>query len=411
MVATPEELAAAKRLEGPRCHKKGCCATEIWPVGRDRRGRQLAVVALETNKVCLLPQPTKRRSVRDEDDGDDAHSCGEYWLVDVGAAKRPGIAELARQCEGDKWETSTAVDANDMTFGYGGQSVYTTTQTTEWTTIGLDPVRLVKVERTSTTGREDRSETWSSDDFAGDLDLGLFYCAGKVPADAGARGSESNVPDVEIQSVRIPRPSLPPPFLAEGWKTTGLGRCGARVGGDRGFTVHGAKGPAADSSMRIVFSSQGDLFVEVTDDRFVTGGKSWVKDDHLEIWAASPPESGCVDPSEKSPALQWGIRVADGQVFPGFGGPTAMPKIEIARANEKTIRLRVTFAANALPGPRFTLVYSDSDDGIHQERLIATSELVFGKWWTMGEMPENEGPSCGIVRGTLEPQPAGPPGL
>ncbi len=411
--ATPEQRAAAKRLEGQRCRKKDCCVTEIWPVGRDRRGRQLAVVALETVKACILPQQPRKagaRASQDDESRDDEHSCGEYWLIDVGAQKRPAIAELARQCAHDKWETGAAVDAKDMTFSYGGESVYASTQTSEWTTIGLDPVRLVQVNRTSTR-QEDRSETWNSDDFSGELELGLFYCPDKAPADAGAKPADSNVPDVEIAAIRIPRPSLPDTFVADGWKATGLGRCAARVGGDRGFTVHGAKGTAADASMRIVFSSQGDLFVEVTDDRFVSGGKSWVKDDHLEIWAATPPDKGCIDPSEKSPALQWGIRVADGQVFLGFGPPTAMPKVEIARANDKTIRLRVTFDANSLPGPRFTLVYSDSDDGIHQKRLIATSQLVFGKWWTLGEAPDNEGPSCTIARGVLEPKHPGLPGL
>jgi hypothetical protein len=32
-----------------------------------------------------------------------------------------------------------------------------------------------------------------------------------------------------------------------------------------------------------------------------------------------------------------------------------------------------------------TLVYSDSDDGRRQERLIATSALEFGHAWTLGE--------------------------
>jgi hypothetical protein len=376
-------------------------------MGRDRKGRQLAVVVIETNKACLLPQePAKAGSAGADEESDDQHACGEYWLIDVSAKKRPAIAALARQCASDKWETGAKVNADDMTFVYGGESVYASTQTSEWTTIGLDPVRLVSVTRTS-TGQQDRSVTWNSDDFAGDLELGVSYCQGKSPADAG----ESNVPDVEIRAIRIPRPALPETFVADGWKTTSFGRCAARVGGDRGFIVQGAKGTATDASMRIVFSSQGYLFVEVTDDRFVTGAKSWVKDDHLEIWAAAPPENGCIDPSAKSTAVQWGIRVSDGHVFPGVGPPATTPKVEVARANDKTIRIRIAFEPNSLPGPRFTVVYSDSDDGTHQKRLIATSDLVFGKWWTLGEAPEDEGLSCMIVRGALEPKNTGLPGL
>jgi hypothetical protein len=409
--ATPEERAAARRFETPRCRKKDCCVTELWPVGRDRKSRQLAVVVLETNKACLLPQePAKASSAEAGDDSDDRHACGEYWLIDVGAQKRPAIAQLARQCAGDKWEIGADVNAKDMTFSYGGKSVYASTQTSEWTTIGLDPVRLVQVNRTS-SGRQDRSETWDSDDFSGELELGVFYCPGKSPTAADASSADSNVPDVEIAALRIPHPSLPETFVADGWKTTGLGRCAARVGGDRGFIVHGAKGTAADASMRIVFSSQGNVFVEVTDDRFVTGAKTWVKDDHIEIWAAAPPESGCIDPSAKSPAVQWGIRVTDGQVFAGAGPPATTPRVEVARVNDKTIRLRIAFEANSLPGPRFTIVYSDSDDGTHQKRLIGTSQVVFGKWWTLGEAPEDEGASCTIVRGALEPRNPGLPGL
>jgi len=55
-------------------------------------------------------------------------------------------------------------------------------------------------------------------------------------------------------------------------------------------------------------------------------------------------------------------------------------------------------------------VYSDSDDGRHQKRLIATSELSYGKWWTFGEAPElPDDASCVVSRGTLEPRHAPPP--
>jgi hypothetical protein len=79
--------------------------------------------------------------------------------------------------------------------------------------------------------------------------------------------------------------------------------------------------------------------------------------------------------------------------------------------NDKTVRLRITIDPATLAGLRLTLVYSDSDDGAHQERLIATSQLVYGKWWTLGEAPDNEGPTCAVVRGALEPKNPGLPGL
>ena len=404
---TSEALAAAKKLEMARCRTDDCCATRIWPLGRDHRGRQLAVVALRTHSECLLPQPPRKTRSRsaapeDEEQDDDKHACAAYWLVDVAAPKRPWIRQLRRQCEEDMRDVDAAVDARTMTFSFGDRSMYTANQSSDTTVIGLDPLRLVETSHTSARDDE-HTTTWNWDDFADTVENGRNYCEGKRPRDAGARDPESDHADVEAQAVLIPEVSLPPAFLAGGWKTTGLGRCAARVGGDRGFTVHGAKGTASDSSMRAVFASASELFIEVTDDRFVTGAKTWVKDDHVEIWAAAPDHS-CVDPGEKPSARQWGIRVTDGEVFAGFGAPTAMPRVEVARAGN-VIRLRVTFEADTLPGPWFTAVYSDSDDGVRQKRLIATSALVFGQWWTFGDGPDGEqSKSCTVARGVLEPR-------
>ena len=411
---TPEALAAAKKLETAHCRREDCCASQIWPLGRDRRGRQLAVVALGTHSECLLPQPPRKTRSRsaapeDEEQADDKHACAAYWLVDVAAPKRPWIRRLVRQCEEDMRDVDADVDARTMTFSFGDHSMYTANQSSDNTVIGLDPLRLVETSHTSARDDE-HTTTWNWDDFAGTVENGRNYCEGKRPRDAGARDRESDQADVETQAVLIPEVSLPPAFLAGGWKTTGLGRCAARVGGDRGFTVHGGKGTAADSSMRVVFASAGELFIEVNDDRFVTGGKSWVKDDHVELWAAAP-DSRCVDPGEKPSARQWGIRVTDGQVFAGFGAPTVMPRVEVARAGS-AIRLRVTFDADTLPRPWFTAVYSDSDDGVRQKRLIATSALVFGQWWTLGEVPDGEeGKSCTVARGVLEPRAPALPDL
>ena len=37
-------------------------------------------------------------------------------------------------------------------------------------------------------------------------------------------------------------------------------------------------------------------------------------------------------------------------------------------------------------GSGLTVVYSDSDDGTRQKRLIATSNLEFGRTWTIGSV-------------------------
>lgn len=112
----------------------------------------------------------------------------------------------------------------------------------------------------------------------------------------------------------------------------------------------------------------------------------------------------CVDPTATSSALQWGIRIRDGAVFPAFGAPEDKPAVEVARAG-KAVRLKLTFAPETLTNRPFTAVYRDSDDGVHQNRLIATSTLEYGKWWTLGEMPDDDTPlSCTIEHGVLTPR-------
>lgn len=403
-----EDLAVAKRVETARCPKGGCCVTGVWRLGPDHRGHPLAVVALESNEACLRPQrPAPKRRGHDEgdddDDNDSKHACGEYRLVDL-AVKAPRAGTLlAEQCDGDHSEVSAGVDVDARTFTYGGHSMYTNDRWDEETVLGLDPQRVVAFSKGSNGRGVSHDAKWNWDEFAGDLELGVDYCPGKAPWADGGTPPDSDMPDLLVHALWIPRAALPAAFLADGWRTTGLGRCAARVDGENGFTVHGAKGSAADSSMRVLFSTGDEVFIEIRDDRFVSGGKSWVNDDHVEIWTTVRPD-GCVDPKGKSPAVQWGIRVLDGSVFPGFGDPQFAPRAEIHRTGD-LVRMKVGLEGAIGAGASFTVVYSDSDDGRHQKRLIATSDLAYGKWWTFGEAPEAETEaSCVIARGTLAPR-------
>jgi hypothetical protein len=192
-----------------------------------------------------------------------------------------------------------------------------------------------------------------------------------------------------MRATPIPLMPLSRAFQARSWKTTGLGTCATLVDGvTAGFTIHGGKGSADDASMRVVWAQDGgDLFVEVDDDRLVGPGTSWVTDDHLELWLGQDFPGGCPDAAQ---ARQWGIRVTDGRVFPAFGNPDTNPKVEIARAGNK-VRVKISLPPadrerQKLVEPRVTLVYSDSDDGVSQERLIATSTLQHGKGWSLGSL-------------------------
>jgi hypothetical protein len=403
--SSAEQRAAAQRFEAKYCRKGACCATGAWPFGPDRRGRRLAVIAIESNEPCLLPQkPSKRRhgTEQENDESDEEqsrHGCSAYWLVDVDGAKPPIHVSLAELCDGDKWETNAGMDPDTRTFSYGGHSLFNNRQTDEHTVVGLDPLRLIETSGGVQSLDEEHDLKWNWDDMAGEIVAGYNYCPGKQPPDAGV-SNDRDAPELEIGSVVIPSASLPQRFVDGGWRTTGLGRCAALVDGTRGFAIRGDKGTAADSTMRVLFASHDTFFVEVTDDRFVGAGKSWVKEDHLEIWSAPNPPA-CVDPAAKSPALQWGIRLRDGAVFPGFGAPETKPAVEIARAG-KAVRLKITFDAETLRNRPFTAVYSDSDDGVHQKRLIATSSLEYGKWWTLGALPDDEQAlTCKVERGVL----------
>jgi hypothetical protein len=58
--------------------------------------------------------------------------------------------------------------------------------------------------------------------------------------------------------------------------------------------VHGSQAAPADESFRVVATTVGDdtfLFVEIKDAHWVgpgqpVHGKSWLNDDHLELWAS-----------------------------------------------------------------------------------------------------------------------------
>lgn len=77
--------------------------------------------------------------------------------------------------------------------------------------------------------------------------------------------------------------------------------------------------------------------------------------------------------------MQWGIML-DGEVVPAHGKPKKKPRVEVAR-DGNVVRMRVKLPQ---PAPMVAFVYSDSDDGRSQERLISTSSLEFGKNHTLG---------------------------
>jgi hypothetical protein len=203
----------------------------------------------------------------------------------------------------------------------------------------------------------------------------------------------------------LPVVTLDSAIVGHDWRTTRLGRCALLVDGtkDHGFVIHGTHRGPTDSVMRVVGSADGAFFIEIEDDTFTGPSDKWLFDDHLEIWVGKtkPIDYGnhCEEPRKERPR-QWGVRIADGAVFAGYGNPDpAAIKVEMAtNGPSKMIKL-------VPPEGSITFVYSDSDDGKSQHAMISTSRLVFGNVLSLGAVKRIlEGDAiCRATDGVLEP--------
>jgi hypothetical protein len=164
-----------------------------------------------------------------------------------------------------------------------------------------------------------------------------------------------------------------------------------------GYVVHGEPGEAGDARLRVTALDGHLLLVDVADDRVVPVADSWVHADHLELWGtpdAPGPLDHCLerrrpppadaDVAPVGPAWQWGVML-DGAIHSGAGHPRADPIVEVTeldtRAWGKIRRFRIELPKTV---DAVTVVYSDSDDGLTQKRLIGTSRLRFGDAASLG---------------------------
>jgi len=337
---------------------------------------------------------------------DDCHPY-DYYLVVHAKGKILDRQLLSTACNNGYGaagvgEDEITVDAEARTFTHtqsGGSSWRWTSQLT----VGLDPMRVVSTGRsTFWTLDEDgssKSQDWNHDTFEGRESWSVPACPDKrkqPDAASGQGDAEGDGPDdgagaTSFEAAIVPRVELPPEFLQGGWRSIALGPCGALVDGDQhGYTVHGGKGSAGDASMRVVMSKDGVLFVEIADDDWTHGGKTWVTEDHLELWLAAPGSAGAEPDCEGAPtgggSSQWGIRISDGKVFSAFGAPAPLVGVEVVRSG-RLARARIPIAgwSNVDDGSTsLAVVYSDSDDGLHQKRLIATSQVKRGQASSLG---------------------------
>ena len=442
-----EDLALAKAIDRKICRKRDCCVSGIEDAGTDRKGRSMVVATIDAGEggvaSCLVPPQAEPATFgsevldkepsplhgqaaaapdepasqgdKDDDEGEGGTESGdtdarndchpyEYYLVVHTKGKIRSRQYLSEACNNGYGaagvgEDNVSVDKETRTFTHAqeGGSAWRWNNSV---TVGLDPLRIVSIGDSSfwtiDEGATSRSAEWSHDTFEGSESWSIPDCEGRRKAaakrDAGA-GDEEGGESKSFNALIVPRVQLPASFVQDGWRSIGLGDCGAFVDGDKhGFAVHGGKGSAADASMRAVASKEGVLFVEIADDRWTSSGKTWVKEDHIELWLApagpTSTEMLCDSPLPPDPSKQWGIRISDGQVFAGFGSPELLAGVEVVRAG-RTARARIPLGdrlKDSDDGAPLTVVYSDSDDGARQKRLIATSSLDFGRAWTIGRV-------------------------
>ncbi|MDP9196554.1 MAG: hypothetical protein M3O22_07310 [Pseudomonadota bacterium] len=182
---------------------------------------------------------------------------------------------------------------------------------------------------------------------------------------------------------------------------TSLGSCAMDVTDRTGFYIVGKPGKAF---FRTVATDDGGLYVQVQDPALVNSAKSWVRNDHVEVWVFDP-----VDQTEDAGFWQIGVLPVEGTVVTGYGKPAALPKVRrwtTTEAGQPVTVLHLQWPGlEYLTGQQGTaqvaVLYSDSDTGERQDRLLGTVPVKYADARTLGgtaHMPL----TCGVRNGRLD---------
>lgn len=184
-----------------------------------------------------------------------------------------------------------------------------------------------------------------------------------------------------MEAQLVPAVAMPADFLSEGWKRMSLGRCSV----DGSFVLRGKAQGKEDARIRAVLAQESVLLVEVVDDTWTGPGEKWLTDDHVELWLSGWGPTAfntCEDEEEPTGLLQWGIRIADGKVFPAYGDPKEPLPVEVVREGKVAhLKIQLPWTPGGL-----TVIYSDSDEGKKQELMVGTSALKFGLAATLSQV-------------------------
>ncbi len=411
--AATATVAAAEPERPPAlCGKRATCKVrKVRAAGADATGKKLAVVTLDLGVQSEVEgeAPPPAGDDIEETDREDTTSrlamnaCHrfEYWLTVEGSDRPPQL--LAVACNDGYGASGVGEDIVKV-----GDNAFTHTQSGgsswrwSWThEISLAPLRF-KSSLASGSWNVSVNTQASSWDWATFQGHESWYAP---PCDADGQPPQDPKEGTPYASVLVPRVAIDEAFRAGGFRTAGLGACAADVDGTgaRGFLTYGGKGDRASASLRAVLSDHDELFVEVRDAMPSGTSARWVADDHLEIWLA--PQRGefgdqCL-PKREAPK-QWGVRVADGQVFAGYGKPSpGALHVERADAGGGVVRFKIGLPARQ---GGITIAYSKGD-GKKQQRVFATSQVKRNAPETLGSpfvVPPTRA-VCKVQGGSLEP--------
>jgi hypothetical protein len=367
--------------------KTPCQVQKVYDAGRSPAGLPLRVV-----EVGLHSQADG--GALSSGWGDECYT-NTYWVVEDSTPPRTEkILELCNDGYGAAMEGEDFIKVTPNRLIHdqiGGAPIY---RWSEHKVLQLVPLRTLEVGNAG-GGQE---VLWSWETFSGHTINGLPVC------DDEGMPTESPTDEDKLRASTIP--SLPNLPGDKGWKETGLGQCSAHVdsAGGGGFITYGELGAAADATLRALLVEKKVLYVEVSDDTISQGAKKWLHDDHVELWVVPKGELGyadCLTPKSKT-VYQWGVML-DGAVHAAHGKPKDTPKVEVHKVNATTYRLRVELPMDL---DALSVVYSDSDDGKSQERLLATSAVVFGEGFSLSRVQEisaDDAAHCVLKGDTLTP--------
>lgn len=391
-------VPAAAQVDAARvaelCAKRTPCAlVAASAAGKDAQGRALTIVELNLGKKhpeegnSFECRPYRR----------------EFWLLG-GAAGKAKLLDLCNDGYGASGvgEDEIKIAANRLTHHQYGGSAWRWSEDTQY---ALSPLAVLSQESCSyhTLSPGFTLSRWNWQRFEGQGGLSLHQCGPKRADDDQREMGECELAKADHRYALIPQ-------LEDGGglaptDAPALGTCAVTVDGSgkRGHLVFGKPSSAPAPWLKALIVGKRDLIVTVADTGFATGGKSWIHDDHVELWYGEMPNTTLCDEA-KAALTQWGVRVADGALFKGRGNAKSSLRL-VARSESNDGKLRLVTLRLALPADvqGISVVYSKAEHG-RQVRLFATSALKFGDHTTLGMVYRiaKGGAICAVRNGRLD---------